>query len=345
MGKIRHLTNEELAALCSELSSVVSSGVTITDGIFIMMQDDTDKYSKRLFSSLLEAIEKGSTITQAFESTQAFPNYFIKMLNIGEKTGRLDSVLASLSEYYRKLSEISAGIRSATVYPTILLITVFAVMVLLTMYVIPIFNDVFNDMGLALSADAAGAASAGAVLSHLALIIIGIVAFFIIAGVMLYQLRGGFKRFIIRIFSRTSIAKTLYSARFSAALSMTLSSGLDIDSSMEMCESIIENEYMKKKISDCRKAMSEGVPFTEAFEKTGIFSPIQMRMLKIGFGTGSLDRVTAQIAESSEEKVDEVLQGAVSRFEPTLVIIMALAVGFMLISLIIPLAGVMTVIG
>ena len=96
MSKKHYLSNEDISILCSELASVVSSGLTITDGILVILQDGEDKNKAALLEKILRSIESGSSITRAFDKTEVFPNYFIKMLEVGENTGRLDTVLALL---------------------------------------------------------------------------------------------------------------------------------------------------------------------------------------------------------------------------------------------------------
>ena len=340
MSKKHYLSNEDISILCSELASVVSSGLTITDGILVILQDDEDKHKAALLEKILDSIEHGSSITKAFAKTEVFPNYFIKMLEVGEKTGRLDTVFASLADYYAGIEEISTSVRSAVTYPAILLIVVFAVIILLS-----VFADVFAQLGLTLPDSAQWIMNAGGVISNIAVLIIGVLAFVIILSVLLYNFVRPFRNTVIRAVSYTKTAKTLYAARFSAALSMTLSSGMDIDESLDMCENLLENDYMREKLTECRKKMTDGKAFVEALNETGIFSAVNMRMITIAFSTGTLDKTMAVIADNAEKKVSAVVQNAVARFEPTMVIIMAVAVGFILLSVMIPLMGVMTVIG
>ena len=242
MSKKHYLSNEDISILCAELASVVSSGLTITDGILVILQDGEDKNKAALLEKILRSIETGSSITRAFDKTEVFPNYFIKMLEVGESTGRLDTVLASLADYYAGIDEISTSIKSAIAYPSVLLIIVFAVIILLSVYVLPIFSDVFAQLGLTLPDSAQWIMSVGGVISDVAILIIGILAFVIILGVVLYNFVRSFRKAVLSAVSHTKTAKTLYAARFSAALSMTLSSGMDIDESLDMCENLLENE-------------------------------------------------------------------------------------------------------
>ena len=100
MSKKHYLSNEDISVLCSELATVVSSGITITDGILVMLQDDEDKKKAVLLKQILSYIEQGSTVTDAFRKAELFPSYFLKMVEVGETTGRLDVVFSTQSEYY-----------------------------------------------------------------------------------------------------------------------------------------------------------------------------------------------------------------------------------------------------
>ena len=345
MSKKHYLSNEDISVLCSELATVVSSGITITDGILVMLQDDEDKKKAVLLKQILSCIEQGSTVTDAFRKAELFPSYFLKMVEVGETTGRLDVVFSSLSVYYSNLDEISGSVRSAVTYPAVLLVVVLAVIILLSVYVLPIFSDVFSSLGLVLPDGARWLVEAGGTISSIAVIVIGTAALLIIAGVILYKAVRPVRSLIQHIASHTKTAKTLYAARFSAALSMTLSSGMDINESLDMCETLLENDYMREKLAECRKNMEDGAPFVQALAETGIFTAVNMRMISIAFNTGTLDKAMASISENAQKKVSAVIQTAVSRFEPTMVVIMAAAVGFILISVMIPLMSIMTVIG
>ena len=345
MSKKKQLSNWEISVLCSELGTIVQSGVTITDGIFILAQDETDKNRVLLLQEMLGTIENGGTVQSAFEEAGVFPEYFLEMTAVGEKTGRLDTVLLSMSEYYARLEDMSSSIKSAVVYPTVLLITIFAVIAVLAVYVLPVFSEVFAQLGLTMSEGAGFIMSLGEVISSTAVYIIGAIALVIVAAVLLYHFVPPVKRAVLSAVSHTKTAKALYSARFANALSMTLSSGLDIDESLLMSEKLIVNPHMREKIAACRREMSGGKPFTEALGSPGVFSSLHTRMINLGFSTGTLDTVMKKIAVTTENRVNDVINTVVSRFEPTMVVIMAVAVGFILLSVMLPLLGIMTVIG
>ncbi|MBQ8931413.1 MAG: type II secretion system F family protein [Ruminiclostridium sp.] len=344
MKSKKQLSNMSISVICSELATIIKAGITITDGMFIICEDETDKLKKRILTEMIENIEKGGTVYSAFESTKVFPSYFLEMISVGEKTGKLDTVLESMAAYYSQLDEISSSVKSAVIYPSVLLITVFAVVILMAVYVLPIFSEVFAQMGLTMSDTASAVITVGRAISNYAVYILAGLALLIIFGVLLYSLVPPVKKFVNTLASHTKIAKSLYCARFASSLSMTLSSGMDIDSAMEMSEKFIENQAIRQRIAKCRQEMEAGIPFSEAIVKTKLFPPLYAKMINIGFSTGTLDKVMKSVAEKTEAKVEAVINTTVSRFEPTMIIIMAVTVGFILLSVMLPLLGIMAVI-
>lgn len=126
---------------------------------------------------------------------------------------------------------------------------------------------------------------------------------------------------------------------------MALASGMDTFSSLKMISEIVENKAMEDKIEVCRQALSEGDNMAEALTKAGIFSNLYSRMIGVGFKTGNIDVVMSKISEDYDKATDKKLAGIIAVLEPTLVIILSLIVGMILLSVILPLIGIMSSIG
>ena len=146
-----------------------------------------------------------------------------------------------------------------------------------------------------------------------------------------------------KLFRRLS--RAVDSGRFASGMALMLSSGLDLDESVEMTEKLMEHPGTKKKIQRMKERMDSGVSFAEAAVETGLFSALHSKMLKIGQQTGSMDTVMHQIAEQYEEEVDRRLSALISALEPTLVAVLSLIVGMILLSVMLPLMGIMSAIG
>ncbi|MEG1820126.1 MAG: type II secretion system F family protein [Oscillospiraceae bacterium] len=342
------LSGPYISSFCMELSLVMKAGISLDEGLSMLQEDESDKQLKAMLQNLFEKADSGVALHVAMSESQRFPKYVVDMVAIGEKTGRTETVLKALSEHYDRQEQISRSIKNAVVYPAVLMIMLLLVIIILITRVLPIFNDVFNQLGAQMSPVALSIMNFGSALSKYSFIIFGVIAVialiaFIISLVPAWRLK------VVGLYSKMTasrgINKKIASARFASAMAMTLASGLDTDESLNMVERITDNSSMKAKIENCRKLMSEEEPFAEAISKSEIFSSLYCRMLSVGFKTGTADSVMSEIARRSESDVDENIERVINRVEPTLVIIMSLIVGLILLSVMLPLMGIMTTIG
>ena len=344
----RQLDGPYLSSFCMELSLCLKAGISLNEGLFMLSQDETDDELKEMLSDLYHKMDDGMSLEEALKEAECFPKYVVDMIEIGSRTGRLEAVLKALSAYYTRQVQISRSIKNAVVYPFVLMVMLLLVIGVLITEVLPIFNDVFKELGAEMSPLAVSIMNFGTgVTKYMALIlaviiIIAIIAVFISAvpslSLKVSNIWG-------KITSNRKLAKKIASARFANGMAMTLASGLDPDESLDMVERITENSAMQARIANCRKLMQEGELFVDAIAKSEIFGSMYCRMLSIGFKTGTADSVMDEIARRSEEDVDESIESVINKVEPTLVIIMSLVVGLILLSVMLPLMSIMTTIG
>ena len=208
------------------------------------------------------------------------------------------------------------------------------------------FQQVFEQLGGEMSQFAQGLMSFGRGVSQYAVWIAAGLAV-VAAGVVFLRMTKRGKAFFAalgaKLFRRLS--RAVDSGRFASGMALMLSSGLDLDESVEMTEKLMEHPGTKKKIQRMKERMDSGVSFAEAAVETGLFSALHSKMLKIGQQTGSMDTVMHQIAEQYEEEVDRRLSALISALEPTLVAVLSLIVGMILLSVMLPLMGIMSAIG
>ncbi len=342
------LSGPYLSSLCMELSLVMKAGISLNEGLSMLKDDETDKQKQEMLSSLFEKVDTGVALHVAMEESNCFPKYVVDMIEIGEKTGRTESVLRALSEHYDRQEQISKSIKNAVVYPAVLMLMLLLVIIVLITRVLPIFNDVFNQLGAQMSPVALSLMNFGKGLSKYSFIIFGVIAAialiaFIISLVPSWRSKAS--ALYNKMTASRGLNKRIASARFASAMAMTLASGLDTDESLDMVERITDNASMKSKIDNCRKLMAQSEPFVDAISKSDIFSSLYCRMLSVGFKTGTADTVMSEIARRSEADVDENIERVINRVEPTLVIIMSLIVGLILLSVMLPLMGIMSTIG
>ena len=348
MKKNRLLSNAEIASFCRQTALIIKAGITPAEGMEILKHDTLNKEGQELLEQISVSCKKGNPFFQALADTGLFPDYVIKLIALGEESGNTDNVLISLAEHYEREEDLSDNIKSAVTYPLIMIVMMFIVIIVLIVKVLPIFKQVFVQLGTQMSPLASSLLSLGNTLSRYSLGIT--IAFFILAVtiMILYKTpagRAGLQRFLIRLPLTAGFYEKVAAGRFASGMYLAFSSGMDTYRSLDMIAGIVENEETNKKIAFCKEELKKDSNLPEVLAKSGIFSNLYARMVSVGFRSGSIDLVMKQIAESYDEDTRKQLNHIISIIEPTLVIILSLIVGMILMSVLLPLMGIMSSIG
>ena len=347
MGKTARqdsLSNLELSAFCEQMAMILRAGISVIEGISIMKEDAQTAAEQELLGIIYDKVQETGTLAAAVKETGVFPEYICKMIQIGEETGTLDDVLYSLERYYERQEAISQSIRSALTYPLIMIGIMALVVVVLLTKVMPVFQQVFRQLGVEMSGFSRGALLLGNALSRYAIVFVAILLVLAVLFVWLVKTKKGrqqlenmgqhFK------FSR-ELSEKMAICCFAGGLSLALKSGLTPERGLELVEELNENRFFGEKIAACRKLLEEGSNMAEALLQTKIFAGIYARMADIAGRTGQVDEVMGRLADQYEEEVDERITSFVSMLEPTLVILLSVIVGTILLSVMLPLLGIL----
>ncbi|MEY8356326.1 type II secretion system F family protein [Lachnospiraceae bacterium 54-53] len=338
----------ELSAFCLQISILLHAAIPLDEGLSVMAEDAVWEEEKKILLQMAEEAELGSPFSKVLENGGIYPSYVIRMAKLGEETGTLDRIMKSLAEYYEKEHVLMKNIKHAVTYPVIMIFMLLTVLFVLFTRVMPIFENVYEQLGAEMSPASVAATRLGGVFCGLALALglgLGIAAAFVwLAG------RRG-KQFLFmdallrRIKSRSRIALAVANRRFTSVLSLTLHSGLDLSKGMELAEELVENRAVEEKIRSCSLELQAGTDYYTAMKHTGLFKGFYVQMIKVGARSGRLDSVMDEISKGYEEEADTAIEHVVSRFEPTVVAVLAVAVGLILLSVMLPLIGVLSAIG
>lgn len=345
-GKL--LSAAELSAFCEQIALILKAGIPVQEGVAIMAEDDRNASGADILNVIREHAELGESFRGSLEAAGVFPKYMLDMVDIGEQSGRLDEVMDSLVAYYERSEAVSKSLRSAVTYPVLMIVMMLVVIGILIMKVLPIFAQVFDQLGSQLSAFSQGILRLGGMLNQYAAVIVAVLALAAAVLVGMRFTKGGAAMYgrLFRIFPGTrKLASKISAGRFASAMSLMLSSGLDVDQSLDMARALVDDPQVEEKISGCQKDIAEGASFSDALAKAGIFSGVYTRMVTVGFKTGSVDGVMQKIADRCEAEVDDQIGVMISILEPTLVAVLSLIVGMILLSVMLPLMGIMTSIG
>jgi type IV pilus assembly protein PilC len=343
------VTDLYVSELCGELSLIVAAGISVSDGLMMLREDDADHRSKKILSSLINTLDAGKPFSQAVYEAQIFPDYLRDTIVLAEKTGRLEGTLKALSQHYARQDRLKRSVSGAVFYPLLLLAIMLVVIGVLVTRVLPIFNDVFHQLGAEMSSLARGLMRIGQALSDFSFAI-GLVLAALLLGILLTvlipQCRAAVSGFFRRRIGGKGVFGRTLSARFASAMSMAVSSGMNTDEALELAALFYGGtKETDRKLKKLRNYLGEGLKTSEALGKAGLFSARESRMLSIGETTGKLSSVLEEIAERGEQNATDDLEALVRKIEPSLVILTSVLVGLILLSVMLPLASIMSSLG
>ena len=347
--KRKTLTSSFLSAFCLEVSLFLHAGISISNGLSMLRDDDNDNSTKELIGRLFQIIEEGKLFSEAIETVGGFPPYMVEMVALAEKTGKLEETTRSLSEYYDRQGRLSVSIKNAVFYPFILIVIMMVVIAVIVIKVLPIFNDVFNQMGAEMSSFALSIMAFGQTLSGASTIIFIIAGALVIFAALIFGIpsfRLSFLGGFMNCFGGIGIFKRISSARFAFAMAMSIESGIDPDDSITMAAKVTNGgTALSASVEKCRGLLSAGSKFGDALTESGIFSSKNNRLLSLAQQTGALPEAMGAIAGRSEESIRDEIDSLISKIEPTLVILTSIIVGIILLSVMMPLMSIMSTIG
>lgn len=339
------LSNTETAAFCSQMAMILHSGISTLEGISLMLEDTKEQEEIKFLTCIEETLQTTGNFQEALSSTGAFPAYMLHMVQIGEYSGKLDEVMEALSIHYEREAGIAQAIKNAVTYPLIMVFMMLLVILVLVTKVMPIFNQVFRQLGSEMTGLSKAILDFGTAINRYSVVLIVLVA--LLAALVLYfgKTKSGrekFSSFASRLGWTKAFTEKLAACRFASGMSLTLSSGMNPEECLNLASNLTNNEEFNKKLEVCREAVNNGEDLSHSLLEAGIFSGIYARMVSIGSKTGSLDEIMHEIADKYQEEIDQRFTNVISILEPTLVIALSVIVGMILLSVMLPLMGIMS---
>lgn len=343
------LSNTELATFFDQMAMILHAGIPSIEGLAIMGEDLSSKEGGRILNVLYRSMEDTGSLYMAMEKSEVFPSYAVELVKIGEQTGHLEKVLSSLAAYYTREEDVKNSIKSAVSYPLIMIGMMFVIILVLIIKVMPMFNNVFLQLGSELTGFSRSVMEIGLVLSRYSFAFIILLAVLAAGAAFLAFTKKGAKlrpKIAYHFFATKKLARQMAISKFSAGLSLTIGSGLDVEQSLEMSARLVSHPEIAQQIRNCQELMeNEHLTFPQALFETGLFTGLQTRMIAVGYRTGALDTLMEKLSANCDEEIDSRLSRLISVLEPTLVVILSVIVGLILLSVMLPLLGIMTNMG
>lgn len=340
--KNKKLNTGYISSFCMELYLILQAGIPLAEGVEILCEGEEDTQTRKILTAVADTLNEGYGLYDALEKTGQFPQYMVDMIEVGEQTGNLDRGLKGLSTYYERQEQLEQNIRRAVLYPAVLLTMLTLVLIVLIVEVLPMFNDVYAQLGGTLTGLGGAILGFGTLLSTHWVVAVLVVAVVVIGAVFLGA-RG--QKDGMRVLLSKKLGLAVATSKLASALAMALQSGLDMDMAMDMAVNLTQHPDLRQKVERCRDLMAEGESLAGAIGQEGVFSSLYCRMLGVGVRTGSMDEVMDDIARRCDTSAQDAIDRYIGSVEPTLVMIMSVLVGVVLLSVMLPLASIMTSLG
>lgn len=342
---ITKLNNRELFQFCEQFSIILRSGMSAIEGLAILNDDSQTERGKEILTFLYKDMEESGSLAHAMEQSGAFPASAAAYVRTGEETGCLDEVMKGLSAFYAKEIQITDQIQSAVAYPLVMLGMMTAVIVILLVKVLPVFRQVFRQLGLEMSGISGALLGIGETLSHYStafLILLAAMIGFILFLVLHPKGQELIRKIVCRFPGTKEIPVNLDYSRLCQCISLGIRSGLSPELCVELAGAVVTQTEIREKLTSIQKQLAEGYGFTEAITESGLFKAMELRLISLGFQAGASDEVMEKLAEQYEEKSTDSVSHIVSILEPTIVIVLSILVGLVLLSVMMPLLGLLS---
>ena len=336
-----HITPTDRIFLVRNLATALKAGLTITEAIEILVQDTKKESLKNILLEAKVNLQNGQPLSQTFASyPELFPPVFIGLIKAGESASQLDKTLEELAHHLMKEYALVKKVKSAMVYPFILLMASVGVVAFLLIFVLPRLEKTFATSGAELPGITVAIIGASRALTYS--ISLDIVIFLAFVGMILYVRKtAGGRRFSELLLMKTPVVKGLIQkvalVRFTRTLGSLLSGAVPILESLRIASDSSGNEAYKKAILQSAEQVRSGIPFSKTFaEHPNLFPPLLTSLLTVGERTGTLEYVLKTFSDFYDEEVDNKLKDVTTLFEPVLLLVMGLIVGTIAISVLLP---------
>ena len=331
---------KDISVFCKQLYTMLNAGMPLSNALDVLADQTENKVLRLTTKDVYSQVQTGAVLSQAMKKhKKIFPNLLITMVEAGEMTGNLDNVLAKMSEHYEKENKINSKIKGAMVYPAVLSVAAVSVVIFLLTFIMPTFTGMFTSSGVELPLPTRilmGISDALKNYWYIFIAVIGAIIFSINRYGKTETGKRQFDNLKLRIPVVGSSVTKIATSRFTRTLSTLMASGIPIVPAMEAAANVTNNQVvidgMDKVIEDVKKGLS----ISFLLKSMHFFPPMVISMVGIGEESGSLEEMLSKTADYYDEELDASIQKMLSLLEPMLILFMGVIVGFIVISMMLP---------
>lgn len=338
------LSYSELSFLLTQLSTYLKAGIPLIDSVRILEKQSVKAEKKRIYSNIIYELSKGESFSSALASQgSVFPLLLINMVRTAELTGDLPEILDDMRDYYEAIDKTRKAAISSMIYPSILFVFAICVLVFILAYVIPSFVSLFNQQNVELPAITKIVLATSGFLTAHKFIIIGVLVGLVVGYILLFKYVKGFRKTMQTIamklpgFGKIIIYREV--AMFTKTFASLLNHNVFITDSMTILSSVSNNEVFKDIINESLEYLAKGAKISDAFEDKWAFPIVAYEMLVTGENTGRLPMMMSYVADYYQDLHANLVKRINTFIEPLLIIFIAIIVGIIVVSVVIPMFG------
>lgn len=334
------LSLKDKLMFCEELSTLINSGVPLTQSLNII-KDQSKGTMRKITEELGQDIEGGQSLAGALEKQDRyFSPVFINMVRAGEASGTLDKTLNDLAVQVQKDYELVSKIKGAMTYPIVIVVAMVGAVIFMMVKVVPALTGFFDEMGAKLPLPTRILIATSDIIVNYG-IYIGLAIVGVIVGIRLTfkrvePLRRGLHKVIIKSPLIGSISTKFNIARFSRTLGSLLGSGVSVLEALEIVSRSTKNMIFNEEIKGIAEKVKNGSPMAEPLKQSKIFPIMVSQMVGVGEETGNLDKMLVKVSEHYERQIDALTKNISSIIEPIIMLVVGVAIGFVIVSIIMP---------
>lgn len=330
---------QDVALFARQFAILLRAGISITASLDILREQIENKKVATVISRVYEDVQKGESLSMSLRATKKFPDLFVNTLEAGEAGGNVEDVMERMANYYEKSSKTSSKVKSALVYPCIVLLVTIVVTYILVTQVVPTFVDMFEQLGSELPTVTKMLISLSDFLNNNWMILFGVVVAAI--ALLIYYLKtpaGQFRKDLILL--NVPLVKSLIQksgiSKFARTMSIMLRTGIPMINAIELSAKVVNNIVITKSLAEVKAKVEAGSTLSAPIEEMKLFPKLVTSMIKIGEETGALDEMLDKCADFYDDEVETISSRITSMIEPFVIIILAVVVGTVVMSIVTP---------
>ena len=334
------VTDKDIVVFTRQFATMIDAGLPLIQCLDILAKQTENKRFASAINDIRQNVESGSTYADALKKhPRIFNDLYANMVAAGELGGILDTILNRLSKYIEKSMKLKRQVRAALVYPSTIVAVAIVVIVVLLVWVIPIFAKMFMDFGGVLPLPTRMVIGASNFMANNIIYIAGAAGALVFGLHRYYKTQNGRKTIdrlvlILPIFGM--LMRKIAVAKFTRTLGTLISSGVPILDGLDIVAKTSGNKIVEEALYETKRSISEGKTLAEPLEQTKVFPPMVVQMIAVGETTGALDAMLSKIADFYDEEVDSTVGSLTALLEPMLMIFLGVVIGAIVIAMYLP---------